>query len=128
MFVVVEHFLPNLDHLVAHVLDLRHSLHKDRQKKKTRHGQHPCAIYTDDFSPLDVETASPAAEDLHHHELARDKKPGKGGGRNVCTLHISHWVQVPGPQLILLVLVDANLNPPLAFIGLAADIKTPLHT
>lgn len=32
MFVVVEHFLPNLDHLVAHILDLRHSLHKDTQK------------------------------------------------------------------------------------------------
>lgn len=32
MFIVVEHFLPNLDHLVAHVLDLCHSLHKDTQK------------------------------------------------------------------------------------------------
>ena len=32
MFVVVEHFLPNFDHLVAHILDLRHSLHKHTQK------------------------------------------------------------------------------------------------
>lgn len=32
MFVVVEHFLPDLDHLVAHILDLCHSLHKDTQK------------------------------------------------------------------------------------------------
>lgn len=32
MFVVVEQFLPNLDHLVAHILDLGHPLHKDTNK------------------------------------------------------------------------------------------------
>lgn len=37
MFIVIEHLLPSLDHLVAHILDLCHSLHKDTQKT---HGQH----------------------------------------------------------------------------------------
>lgn len=45
--------------------------------------------------PLDVKTASPAAKDLHHHELARDKKPAEGE-RFVCTLHISLRVQLLG--------------------------------
>jgi len=59
-------------------------------------GQHSCAFVTQSHSPLDVETASLAAKGLHHHELARDKKPVERGGRYVCTLHISFWVQVLG--------------------------------
>lgn len=30
MFVVVEHFLPNLDHFVSHVFNFRHSLCEDK--------------------------------------------------------------------------------------------------
>lgn len=37
MLVVVEHFLPHLDHLVAHVLDLRHSLKTHTQEKHCLH-------------------------------------------------------------------------------------------
>lgn len=36
MFIVVEHLLTNLDHLVAHILDLRHPLHRNTQKKRIR--------------------------------------------------------------------------------------------
>lgn len=43
------------------------------------HGQHFHVSVTISHSPLDVKTASPAAKDLHHHELARDKKPVEGG-------------------------------------------------
>lgn len=74
MFVVIEHLLPSLDHLVAHILDLCHSLHKDTQKNTWS------ALESPYHSPLDVKTASPAIKDLHHHELASDKKPVEGGG------------------------------------------------
>lgn len=43
MFVVVEHFLSYLDHLVPHVLDLGHSLQKDTE---TEHGQGPQVCIT----------------------------------------------------------------------------------
>lgn len=45
MFVVVEHFLSNLDHLVPHVLDLGHSLHKDTETEhmvKALEYAYPC--------------------------------------------------------------------------------------
>lgn len=59
MFVVVEQFLPNLNHLMTHVFNLSHPLRKDTDKAlwlalvlvKLRH----------------IPTASPATKDLHHH-------------------------------------------------------------
>lgn len=32
MFIVVEHFLPNLNHFVAHVFNFRHSLHEETRR------------------------------------------------------------------------------------------------
>ena len=54
-------------------------------------------------SPLDVKTARPAAKNLHHHELARHKKPAEG---RVC-MHPAHQplgagAGINGPQVILL--------------------------
>ena len=64
MFIVVEHFLPDLDNLVAHILDLCHSLHRNTKKKDS---QNCHACFTASHSPLEVKSASPAAKNLHHH-------------------------------------------------------------
>lgn len=80
MLIVVEHFLPSLDHLVAHVLNLRHSLHRTQDTANIN----PLVYYEDKLvshSRLYVHTACPAAKDLHHHKLASDKKPVEGGAR-----------------------------------------------
>lgn len=59
------------------------------------HGQHLHICFILSHCPLHVKSASPAAKDLHHHELGRDKKLVEGG-RYVCTLHSSLWVKVLG--------------------------------
>lgn len=89
MFVVVEHFLTNLDHFVAHVLNFRHSLHKERSQvimleKKKMHN-HVTFLF-------DSKTASPAGRDLQQHELPRTCREE----RCECTIQINHWVLVLG--------------------------------
>lgn len=47
MFIVVEHFLPDLDNLVAHILDLCHSLHRNTKKRQS---ELSCVLYCITFS------------------------------------------------------------------------------
>lgn len=76
---MIEHFLANLNHFVAHVLNLRHSLQK---KTKEIRGHVHALLY---HSPLDVKSSA-GTKDLHHHDLARDKTPVEGRGMNIpCT-------------------------------------------
>lgn len=48
MFIVVEHFLPNLDDLVPHVLNLCHPLRKNTQKELRL--EHPFMFHRITFS------------------------------------------------------------------------------
>lgn len=59
MFVVVEQFLANLNHLMTHVFNLSHPLCKDTDKATW--------LALRFVKPRHIPTASPATKDLRHH-------------------------------------------------------------
>lgn len=59
MFVVVEQFLADLNHLMTHVFNLGHPLRKDTDKAAW--------LALAFVKPRHIPTASPATKDLHHH-------------------------------------------------------------
>lgn len=59
MFVVVEQFLANLNHLMTHVFNLSHPLSKDTDKATW--------LALGFVKPRHIPTASPATKDLRHH-------------------------------------------------------------
>lgn len=115
MLVVVEHFLARLDHLVPHVLDLRHSLGDETQRPEHRI----------EGANILSRLMSSYAKGLRHHEFDRNSTvctPSESALAGAGTVAFRHE-----PVPLLAQVPDWMPTWTLRF-SLAANGKTPLQT